>query len=187
MDEVVERVGGRLRQLRRARGMTLAELADRAGLTDGYLSNVEKSVTTPRLSTLATLAAVLGSDMAVFFPPTGASTVHLHRADQMDHLRVASSSAETYTILSARNVDPTFTGLLDQITPLETDTSYSYTYFGERLLLVLEGEIEMRIGAIVHRLGPGETLHYSSHPEHMLSVVSKTPALILWVVTPAIL
>jgi transcriptional regulator with XRE-family HTH domain len=187
MDEVVERVGVRLRQLRRARHLTLAELADRAGLTDGYLSNVEKGVTTPRLSTLATLAAVLGSDMSVFFPPTGASRVHVHRAAEMDHLRVASSSAETYTVLSARSLDPTFTGLLDQITPPETDTSYSYTFFGERLLLVLQGEIEMRIGPTVHHLGPGETLHYSSHPEHMLRVVSPTPAVILWVVTPAIL
>jgi len=186
MDEVVDRVGGRLRRLRRARNLTLAELADRAGLTDGYLSNVEKGVTTPSLSALATLAAVLGSDMSVFFPPTGASRVHVHRADEMDHLRVANSSAETYTVLSARSVDPTFTGLLDHITPSETDT-YSYSYFGERLLLMLEGEIEMRIGGTVHRLGPGDSLHYSSHPEHTLRVVSETPAVILWVVTPAIL
>lgn len=185
MDEVVDRVGGRLRQLRRARNMTLAELADRASLTGGYLANVEKGVTIPSISTLATVAAVLGAEMSAFFPPAERTTVHVHRAAEMNHLRVASSSAEIYTILSARSVDPTFTGLLDEITPSDSNTSYSY--FGERLVLVLEGEIELRIGVAVHRLGPGETLHYSSHPEHQLKVTSAKPAVILWVVTPAVL
>lgn len=147
---------------------------------------MEKGVTIPSISTLATLAAVLGTDMTAFFPTAERATVHVHRAKKTTHhLRVASSSAEIYTILSARSVDPTFTGLLDEITPSDSNTSYSY--FGERLLLVLEGEIELRFGATVHRVGPGETLHYSSHPEHVLKVTSTGPAVILWVVTPAVL
>lgn len=185
MDEVVEQVGGRLRRLRRARGLTLAALAERAGFTAGYLSNVETGVGVPTLSALATLAAVLGADMSAFFPTVGRQRVHVHRAVEMDHLRIARSSSETYTILSARSVDPSFTGLLDEIVPSESDTAY--TYFGERLLLVLDGEIELRIGSTPHRLGPGETLHYSSHPEHTLKVVSPTPATVLWIVTPALL
>jgi transcriptional regulator with XRE-family HTH domain len=165
--------------------MTLAELADRANLTGGYLANVEKGITTPSLSTLAALAAVLGTDMSAFFPPTGRTNVHVHRAAEMSNLRVGRHSSSVYTILSARSADPTFTGLLDHITPSESTMSFSH--FGERLALVLDGEIEMRIGTAVHRLGPGETLHYSSHPDHQLKVTSAEPAVILWVVTPAVL
>jgi transcriptional regulator with XRE-family HTH domain len=185
MDEVIERIGGQLRRLRRARGLTLAELAGRAGCTDGYLSNVEKGVVVPTLSSLSTLAAILGADMSVFFPATERERVHIHRAETMDHLRVARSSSEIYTILSARSVDPSYTGLLDELAPSPADASYSY--FGERMLLMLEGELDMRIGATSYRLGPGETLHYSSHPEHVFKVISPTPAIILWVVTPALL
>ncbi|MEU7279144.1 XRE family transcriptional regulator [Streptomyces sp. NPDC045431] len=185
MDELVEQVGGRLRRLRRARGMTLADLADRANLTGGYLANVENGVTTPSLSALSTLAAVLGTDMSAFFPPVARETVHVHRAADTNHMRVVTGLKRTYTVLSARSVAPAFTGLLDRIEP--PDTTAPYSCFGERLLLVLEGEIETRIGATVLRLGPGETLHYSSHPEHTLTVTSDDPAVILWAVTPAIL
>jgi transcriptional regulator with XRE-family HTH domain len=184
VDEIVE-LGGRLRQLRRARSLTLAQLADKASLTSGYLANVENGVTTPSLSTLAALAAVLGTDMSAFFPATARTNVHVHRAAQMKNLRVGTHSASVYTILSARAADPAFTGLVDHITP--SDSTMSVSHFGERLALVLKGEIEMRIGTAVHRLGAGETLHYSSHPEHQLKVTSEEPAEILWVVTPAVL
>ncbi|WP_165949835.1 helix-turn-helix domain-containing protein [Micromonospora sp. KC207] len=185
MDEVIERVGRQLRLLRRARGLTLAELASRAGCTDGYLANVEKGVTTPTLSSIATLAAVLGSDMTAFFPTKPREQVHIHRADELDHLRVAASGTETYTVLSARSVNPSFTGLLDEILPSPAGTSYSY--FGERFLLMLDGTVELRIGSTAYPLGPGDSLHYSSHPDHLLRVTSATPATILWIVTPALL
>lgn len=184
MDEIVE-LGGRLRQLRRARDLTLAELANKANLTAGYLANVENGVTTPSLSTLAALAAVLGTDMSAFFPPTARTNVHVHRAADVSKLRVGSNSASVYTVLSARSADPVLTGLVDRITPSES--SMSFSHFGERLALVLKGEIEMRIGTAVHQIGPGETLHYSSHPEHALTVTSEEPAVVLWVVTPAVL
>jgi transcriptional regulator with XRE-family HTH domain len=185
LDEVIERAGRQLRLLRRARGLTLAELAERAGCSDGYLSSVEKGVTAPTLSSLATLAAVLGSDMSVFFPTRQRDPIHVHRASNTRHLRIAASDSESYTILSARSVDPSYTGLLEDIAPSPSETSYSY--FGERFLLMLSGEIELRIGSSTHRLTPGDTIHYSSHPDHLLRVTSSKPANILWVVTPALI
>ncbi|HJQ00728.1 MAG TPA: XRE family transcriptional regulator [Jatrophihabitans sp.] len=185
MDEVIERAGRRLRMLRQARGLTLAELAERAGCSDAHLSSVERGTTAPTLSSLATIAAVLGSDMSVFFPNRERTAVHLHRASEGDHLRIAASGNEIYTILSARSVDPSFTGLIEDIAPSDSDTSYSY--FGERFLVMLSGQIELRIDATSYRLGPGEMIHYSSHPNHTLHVTSPEPAHILWVVTPALI
>jgi transcriptional regulator with XRE-family HTH domain len=183
LDEVIEQAGRQLRLLRRARGLTLSELAERAGCTDGYLSSVETGATTPTLSSLATLAAVLGSDMSVFFPTRQRDPIHVHRASDNRHLRIASNS-ESYTILSARSVDPSYTGLLEDIAqPSET----SYSYFGERFLLMLAGDIELRIGSGTHRLAPGDSIHYSSHPDHLLRVTSARPANILWIVTPALI
>jgi len=185
MDEVIERAGRQLRLLRKAKGLTLAELAARAGCTDGYLSAVETGATAPTISSLATLAAVLGTDMSVFFPNIHRDPVHVHRAAETGSLRIAAGGSEVYTILSARTVDPSFTGLLEEVAPAESDTSYSF--FGERFLLVLSGSIELRIDTTVYPLGPGETIHYSSHPDHLLRVTSEQPASILWIVTPALI
>jgi transcriptional regulator with XRE-family HTH domain len=185
VDEVIVRAGRRLRQLRQARGLTLAELAQRAGCSDAHLSSVERGTTAPTLSALATIAAVLGSDMSVFFPSSERTHVHVHRASVGGHLRIAAGADETYTILSARSVDPSFTGLIEDIAPSDSHTSYSY--FGERFLVMLSGQIELRIDATTYQLSPGEMIHYSSHPNHVLHVTSVEPAHILWVVTPALI
>jgi len=98
---------------------------------------------------------------------------------------VAAGSNETYTILSARSVVPNFTGLIEDLVPSDADTTYSF--FGERFLVVLGGEIELQIDTTTYRLGPGRMIHYSAHPNHRLRVVSEQVAQMLWVVTPALL
>lgn len=185
MDHVADNVGRQLRRLRRSRGLTLAELATRAGCTSGYLSNVENGATAPTLSSISTLAAVLGSDMSSFFAPTEEERVHVHRASHQERLRIAPQANQTYTILSGAKLEPSFTGLVEELVQPTDDTSYSY--LGERFMLVLDGELELRVAAETYRLGPGDTIHYSSHPDHYLRVVSEGPAQMFWIVTPALI
>ena len=52
--------GRRLRELREKRGLTQAELADAAGLTSVYISNMETGVAVPSLTTILRLATALG-------------------------------------------------------------------------------------------------------------------------------
>jgi transcriptional regulator with XRE-family HTH domain len=184
-DEVVRNVGLQLRHLRKARGMTLAALASRAGCSDGYLSSVENGVITPTLSALSTLAAVLGADVGAFFHGSREEPVHVHRAGSRPRLRISPDASQTYAILTSRRLEPSFTALIEDLAP-EPDEA-SYRYFGERFLVVLEGSIVFTIGAEEHELAPYDTLHYSSHPAHRARVTSQCPARILWVVTPALL
>src|SRR5438067_13726597 len=57
-------LGGRLRELRRRRGLTLEEVASGAGITLGYLSQIERDMTVPALPTLARIAAQLDVPIA---------------------------------------------------------------------------------------------------------------------------
>lgn len=184
-DEVVRNVGRQLRRLRRSRGMTLVELARRAGCSSGYLSSVENGTITPTLSSISTLAAVLGADMSAFFRSTPEERVHVQRAASSHRWRISPTASQTYTILSSRRLEPSFTGLMEELAPTPDDTSYRY--FGERFLVMLEGTLAAWIGAEEYFLGPLDTLHYSSHPAHLVRVTSEEPARILWVVTPALL
>lgn len=147
---------------------------------------METGATVPTLSSLAALAAALGHDLTAFFPSAPRERLHVHRARRPDRLRVAPSASETYTVLSARTAEPAFTGLLDEIAPSADDSSRG-SFFGERFLLVLAGRVSLQLGAATHQLGPGDTLHYSSHPEHQLRVLGGTAAQLLWIVTPALL
>lgn len=165
--------------------MTLSDLATRAGCSDGYLSSVETGVITPSLSALSTLAAVLRADVGAFFGGAAEDAVQVRRAGYGQRLRISPTASQTYTILSARRLEPSCTGLLEELAPAPDDTTYRY--FGERLLVLLDGSLVIGIGAEEYDLVPGDTLHYSSHPAHWVRVTSGTPATILWVVTPALL
>jgi len=165
--------------------MTLAELATRAGCSDGYLSSVENGAITPTLSALSTLAAVLAADVGAFFDGADEEAVHVHRAGSRARLRISPNASQTYAILGARRLEPSFTALIEDLAPEPDETSYRY--FGERFLVVLEGSLVITIGAEEHELVPFDTLHYSSHPAHRVRVTSQSPARILWVVTPALL
>lgn len=61
VDEQSERVGGRIRELRRARGLTLVQLAARTGLSHPFLSQLERGHTRPSMVSLDRIAKALGT------------------------------------------------------------------------------------------------------------------------------
>lgn len=184
-DWVLNNIGARIRELRKGRGMTLADLAEQGGYSEGYISAVETSATVPSLSALSTLSAVLRVDVSEFFPREVKSEVTVHRAGAPNHLRLAESSTESYSLLSSRLDNPSYTALRHEFTAM--DTSATYRYLGERFCLVLEGDVTMSFESESFQLSPGDSLHYSSHPEHILTIDAGVERVeLLWIVTPAL-
>ena len=60
-------IGQKIRQLRTQNDLTLEELASRSELTKGFLSQVERNLTSPSVSTLEDILEALGTDLASFF------------------------------------------------------------------------------------------------------------------------
>ena len=60
-------IGARIRQLRIKNDLTLEELASRTELTKGFLSQLERNLTSPSIQTLEDIAEALGVTMAGFF------------------------------------------------------------------------------------------------------------------------
>jgi transcriptional regulator with XRE-family HTH domain len=185
MDEVLRNVGRELRALRRARRVSIGELARDTGFSEGYLSQVEKGTTIPSISALATLAASLGTDLTAFFPSDDGARVTVARASDPHRLRVAPNAREEYTVLGSGGPNAAMTALVHRVFPFEDVVRYRHV--GERFALVLSGRVCLTIGGEDFELRPGDTIHYSSHPEHTLQVMSNGPAEIFWLVTPAIL
>ena len=59
-------IGQKIRQLRTQNNLTLEELASRSELTKGFLSQVERNLTSPSVSTLEDILEALGTDLALF-------------------------------------------------------------------------------------------------------------------------
>ena len=139
MDAVLGHVGRQLRALRTARRISLADLAQDVGYSEGYLSQVENGATVPALSALAAIAASLGTDMTAFFPPEDYPRVHVSRAGDPHKVRIAPNAREEYTLLTPRDPQATFTALVHRLYP--TDETVQYRHVGERFALILDGEV----------------------------------------------
>ena len=60
-------IGAKIRKLRKTSGLTLEELASRSELTKGFLSQLERNLTSPSISTLEDVLEALGTNLAEFF------------------------------------------------------------------------------------------------------------------------
>ncbi len=61
------KIGSKIRRLRKLRGLTIEELADKADLTKGFISQLERDRTVPSVTTLKQILDVLGVDLSSFF------------------------------------------------------------------------------------------------------------------------
>lgn len=63
-------IGGKIKMLRQANGLTLEELANRSELTKGFLSQLERDLTSPSITTLEDILEALGTNLQEFLVKT---------------------------------------------------------------------------------------------------------------------
>ena len=175
-------LGPRIRSLRQARRVTLRELAERAGVTESFLSQVEREVTSPSIASVQRIARALDLGIAELFvdePPLG------RLVRKSDRRRI------TYPGLAA--IDEFLTvgreGRLQVIlTTLEPgggtgDEPYSHES-DEEVLIVLEGCLDLWVGDEEHRLDTGDAITYSSRLPHRNRNPGPGRAVVLFCATP---
>jgi transcriptional regulator with XRE-family HTH domain len=170
------RFGGRIRELRRKARMTLQALADEAGISVGFLSQVERDKATPSLGTLASLAGALGVDIDWFIStPKPADAVT--RATDRIRFSIADSSLN-YERLDTTLPGGTLSSLIIHIP--EGYESELTRHTGEEMIFVLDGQIRQTLAEAVILLGPGDSLHFMGDTPHSFANVGKGPARLLW-------
>ncbi|MFD1911234.1 helix-turn-helix domain-containing protein [Halodurantibacterium flavum] len=168
--------GGRIRELRRRAGMTLQALADEAGISVGFLSQVERDKATPSLATLAGLAGALGVGVNWFIAaPRAADAVT--RAGERTRFSIADSSLG-YERLDTHLPGGTLSSLIVHL-PVGYASEVS-RHTGEEMIFVLEGTIRQTLGEAVILLGPGDSFHFMGDTPHSFANAGEGPARLLW-------
>mgnify|MGYP000220021956 CR=1 FL=1 len=72
-------IGGKLKELRILKGLTQEELADRAELSKGFISQVERDLTSPSIATLMDILQCLGTTIGEFFNEAPESRLYLKK------------------------------------------------------------------------------------------------------------
>jgi transcriptional regulator with XRE-family HTH domain len=175
-------VGPRLRQLREQKTMSARQVADLAGLTPAYLSRLENGRVSPTVTTLARLVAAMGETMATLFQePPGARETVVRRADR--HLMRSRGVLDS-------QVTPGWATRLEilesLVEPGQGSSDRLHTHAGdEECVLVLEGALDLYLGAERHQLHVGDSATFDCRAPHRWRNPTTEPSRVLWVITPA--
>jgi transcriptional regulator with XRE-family HTH domain len=178
-------VGRRIRELRRTRAMSLETIAAHTDLSIGFISQIERGLSSPSLRVLATLADVLGVGIAALFGATpsdsnGSSGV-VTRQPQRAELKLWRTGISKQ-LLSPAGADNRLNLFLVHLEPGGSTGDELYTHDGEEAGLVLEGEMILTVDAETWTLKTGDSFRFASRRPHRFSNPDKdTKAIVLWV------
>ncbi len=175
-------IGEKIRRLRLQRGLTQEELADRCELSKGFISLLERDLTSPSIATLTDILECLGSDLPAFF------------SEQKDE-KLVFTEDDTYVKEDAEQLKGSIRWLVptaqkNQMEPILVemeaggDTGEDDPHEGEEFGYVLSGAVQIVLGERVVRARKGESFYFRPTEPHKLTNPGKTPARFLWVSTP---
>lgn len=168
--------GQRIRDLRRRAGLTLQALSDQAGISVGFLSQVERDKGTPSLGTLAQLASALGVSIE-YFIATPKANDSITRSQERERFAIADSSLQ-YERLSTDLPGGTLTSLMIHI-PVGYSSELT-SHAGEELIVLLEGTVRQTLGDSTFVLNAGDTLHFMGDTPHSFANIGDVPARMVW-------
>jgi len=177
-------VGETLHQFRTQQDLTLADVAERAGISKGMLSKIENGQTTS-LDTLHKLAEVLGIGLSTLFqrfdtPDGGAQLVR--KGEGLEVVRRGTREKHTYHLLAAergprRHFEPFLVTLTDK-----SEIFPRFEHPGTEFIYILEGRIVYRHGKHTYPLGPGDALTFRGDVPHGPERLVKLPIRMLSVI-----
>jgi transcriptional regulator with XRE-family HTH domain len=178
-------VGQRIRDIRRNRKLSLEAIATRTDLSIGFLSQIERGLSSPSLRVLATIADVLGVGIAGLFganetaaPGSDAIVTREQQRAELNLWRTGISKQ----LLSPSGSDGRLNLFLVHLEPDGSTGDELYTHDGEEAGLVLEGEMKLTVDAETWTLKTGDSFRFASRRPHRFSNPSdKAKAVVLWV------
>ena len=180
-------IGRQVRQFRQQLGMTVAELAKQAGLSQGMWSKIENGSTSPSLGTLTAIAQALNVPLtALFRRYDERRDVTLVRAGEgLTIERRGTRAGHQYQLLGHTigkpfSVEPYVVTITDA-----ADVFPVFEHAGMELVYVLDGALKYRHGSTVYSLGKGDSLFFDAAGSHGPDELIELPVRLLSVIVSA--
>ena len=161
--------------------MTMAQVAEATGLTSGFLSQLERDLTSVSLSSLARICAVLDVRFGDVLDEAPTGQVIRRR----DAAAWRDIGPHEDLLLSSRD-ERRFHLMESRIPPGASAGDELYTFPAEaELVYVLAGRLELRVGGTVHLVEAGDTVTYSPRDPHTWrNPSSADETVVLWFTVP---
>jgi transcriptional regulator with XRE-family HTH domain len=172
-----------MRRMRRERGLSLEEVGGRTGFSIGFLSQIERGLSSPTLRVLAAVADALGVALAALFPGSVA---------EPDRGAVVVRSASRHEMQLWRSgirkqlLTPLAEGARLNVTLVELEPGAStgdelYTHNGEEAGLILSGAMSLTVENETWTLREGDSFRFLSSRAHRFANVGEGVTRVIWV------
>ena len=172
-------IGEKIHRLRQKCGLTQEELADRTELSKGFISQLERDLTSPSMATLTDILECLGTNLREFFDDRSTDKIVFTPEDMF--VKEAENLSITWLIPSAQK--NTLEPILLSIEAGET-TDEDDPHEGEEFGYVLSGAVTLVLGTAQYKVKKGDSFYFKTDQPHSIKNKGKTAAKVLWVSTP---
>lgn len=177
----MENIGEKIKRLRVQKNLTQEELADRCELSKGFISQVERELTSPSIATLVDILECLGSSLREFFAGRQEEKVVFKVTDVFEKENPELGQKIKWLIPNAQKnaMEPIHLAL-----QAGGRTDLELPHEGEEFGFVLSGTVFLHIGHDSYKVQKGESFYFTPDAEHYIENTGKYAATVLWVATP---
>ena len=176
----------RLAPLRLAAKLSIEELAAKAGVSAGLVSQLERGLGNPSFNTMAKLAYGLGVPIGTFFQGGAPNEVVVRRnaRKKLVHSAFANSSpAPVYELLTP-DLQRKLEVIWVELPPGQSNEEAAFIHDTEECGVLLSGTLEVHLGTDVHTLNAGDSISFRGLVPHWYKNPGDEPAVSIWIVTP---
>ena len=175
-------IGSKIKRLRVRLGLTQEELAARTELTKGFISQLERDITSPSIATLMDILEALGTNVSEFFSDREEDGLTVYAAEDMfiKEDGEAGVSIRWLVTNAQKNALEPILVTLGHGASTEPDDPHE----GEEFGYVLSGTITLVSGDQKHKVRRGDAFYFRPTGVHYLTNSGKTEGKVLWVSTP---
>ena len=174
-------IGQKVRELRIAKNLTQEELADRSELSKGFISQLERDLTSPSIATLVDILQCLGTNLNEFFSDDEEEQVVFGDEDYFEKKETDLKNTIEWIIPNAQR------NMMEPIRLTLAPGGATYPdlpHEGEEFGYVLQGSVKIHVGNKVYKAKKGESFYFTPHAKHYIEASSSSGARLIWVSTP---
>lgn len=174
------KIGYKIKALRVAKNLTQEELADRAELSKGFISQVERDLTSPSIATLMDILQCLGTNLKDFFNDEEEEQIVFRQEDYFEKTDEELGNKIEWIIPNAQKneMEPI------RLTLRPCGSTYpDQPHEGEEFGYVLSGSIIIHVGSKNYKAKKGEAFYFTPSGRHYIEA-GKNGAVLIWVSSP---
>lgn len=180
LEYVNAQIGRKIKDLRNRNGLTQQELADRAELTKGFISQLERGQVSPSIGTLLDLIECLGTTASEFFQETVEEQVVFREEGFFEKVDEAGNSIQWVVPTALKYQMEPVLAVVQPHQSLDEDKPHD----GEEFGYVMSGKLNLYLGDQVYHVKAGESFYYPAKRKHRIQNPGNRPAKFIWVSTP---